>query len=159
MGFVFDVPPEVFEQRATATAASTVDPTSICYSCHQVLTPLAHQRLRWTDDGLYRAVDDNGDPIDDSDRNLAESYPYKGVGLEAFAAQAVKKEGYLRRMANLGFQMFFGRQLRHEQDERILYKSLWDVMLNGEGLPRDVVKTVLLSPSYVDPVGTTGGQP
>ncbi len=48
MGSIFEVPSEVFDMRGAATAASTVDPTSICFSCHQLLTPLAHQRLSGT---------------------------------------------------------------------------------------------------------------
>ena len=34
-----------------------MDPTSICFGCHQTLTPLAFQRQKWADDGTYRETD------------------------------------------------------------------------------------------------------
>jgi hypothetical protein len=90
MGTVFEVPPEVFDQRGTATATSTVDPASICFTCHQLLTPLAHQRLKWGDNGVFRTMDEQGQPIDDSDRGLVPTYAYKGSGIEAFSTKAVR---------------------------------------------------------------------
>jgi hypothetical protein len=155
LGFIFEVPQEVFDQRDTATAASTVDPTSICYNCHRVLTPLAHQRLKWLDDGTYRDVDDNGDPIDDTDRGMVEGYPYAGTGMAGFAAAAVRKEGFIRRMANTQFQMLFTRQLRHDEDERSLYYDLWMSAAEGEGTFRDILVTIMHHDAYVNPVGTT----
>jgi hypothetical protein len=156
LGYVFEVPPEVFDQRATATAASTVDPEAICFNCHQLLTPLAHQRLKWDDDGNYRELDDQGAPLDDSDRDLVEGYPFPGVGMEAFATQAVRKEGFIRRMANVQFQALMGRPMRHDADERVLYRALWDAAAEGQGTPRDLLEAILTHPVYVDPTGTTG---
>lgn len=156
LGYVFEVPPEAFEARDTATAASTVDPESLCYSCHRVLTPLAYQRLAWDDEGNYRTVDEQGVAIDDSDHDLVEGYPYAGDGLEAFAAQAVRKEGYVRRMANVEFSMVFGRPMRHDTDERDIYRDLWDVAQQGEGTFRDLLKTTLNHEAYVRPVGSRG---
>jgi hypothetical protein len=147
MGSVFEVPPEVFDQRGTATATSTVDPNSICYNCHQLLTPLAHQRLKWSDDGSYRDVMD-GSPIDDSDRALVATYPYKGPGLEAFTTKAVKKEPFIRRMINTQVKLLIGRELRSSSDERVLYKQLWDTTFANTGDMRTVLKAVANSPNF-----------
>ena len=111
LGYVFEVPPEVVAQREGITAVATTDPNSLCYSCHKVLTPLAFQRNRWDDDGHYRAHDDYGLPIDDSDQKLVVSYPFKGDGLEAFALQAVKKERFIRTIINTHFTFYFGREV------------------------------------------------
>ncbi len=148
MGYVFEVPPEVFDQRGTATAASTVDPTSICFNCHQLLTPLAHQRLRWDDNGAYRTVDAQGLTLDDSDRGLVPTYPYKGEGLAAFSSKAVKKESFIRRMINTEFVLLMGRELRHRDDERGLYKQLWDTASTNGGDLRQVLKTVVMSNTF-----------
>jgi hypothetical protein len=148
MGTIFDIPPEVFDQRATATASSTVDPTSICYSCHQNLTPLAHQRLRWDDDGNYRTVDATGATIDDSDRGLVPAYAFKGQGLQAFSTVAVKKEAFVRRMFNAHAQLTLGRSMRHTADERGLYKQLWDTSLASNGNLKTLLKAIVTSSSY-----------
>jgi Ca-dependent carbohydrate-binding module xylan-binding len=148
MGSIFEIPSEVFDMRGAATASSTVDPTSICFSCHQTLTPLAHQRLKWNDDGTYRTTDDQGRPIDDSDRGLVGAYAFKGQGLPAFATQAVKKESFIRRTLNAQYMIFFGREMRHTQDERVMYKRLWDVSLANESSLKAVLKTIALSPEY-----------
>lgn len=147
MGTVFEVPPEVFDQRGTATAASTVDPSSICYSCHQLLTPLAHQRLSWADDGTFRTTL-NGAAIDDSDRGLVATYPYKGPGLASFATKAVKKEPFIRRMINTQVRLLIGRELRATTDERVLYKQLWDTAFANNGDLRPVLKSVANSPTF-----------
>jgi hypothetical protein len=148
MGYVFEVPPEVFDMRGTATASSTVDPSSICFNCHQLLTPLATQRLRWADDGSYRTVDDSGRPLDDSDRGLVATYPYKGQGIEAFSTRAVKKEAFIRRMINTQFKLLMGRELRQRDDERGLYKQLWDTAFANGGDMRTVLRTVALSSTF-----------
>jgi hypothetical protein len=148
MGSIFEIPSEVFDMRGAATAASTVDPTSICFSCHQTLTPLAHQRLRWNDDGNYRTTDDQGRTLDDSDRGLVSTYAFKGQGLSAFATQAVKKESFIRRTLNAQYMIFFGREMRHTQDERVIYKRLWDVSQANESSLKAVLKTIALSPEY-----------
>ena len=144
MGSVFEVPPEVFDQRGTATATSTVDPQSICFNCHQLLTPLAHQRLRWSDDGTYLAAA----TINDSDRGLVANYPYKGFGLEAFTTKAVKKEPFVRRMINTQVKLLIGRELRSQTDERVLYKTLWDTTFANGGDMRTVLKAVAASPNF-----------
>ncbi|MFZ5439415.1 MAG: hypothetical protein ACOZQL_05370 [Myxococcota bacterium] len=147
MGSVFEVPPEVFDQRGASTAASTVDPTSICYSCHQLLTPLAHQRLKWADDGTFRETLD-GAAIDDSDRGLVATYPYKGAGLESFAVKAVKKEAFVRRMINTQVRLLIGRELRAQTDERVFYKQLWDTTFANNGDMRAVLKAVAASQTF-----------
>lgn len=148
MGSIFEIPPEVFAMRAAATAASTVDPTSICFNCHQLLTPLAHQRLKWDDNGDYRTVDATGAAIDDSDRGLVPTYPYKGVGMEAFTTRAVKKEAFIRRMLNTEFVLLMGREMRSRDDERVIYKQLWDTAFANGGDLRQVIKTVALSNTF-----------
>ncbi|MBN1206074.1 MAG: hypothetical protein JXB05_14245 [Myxococcaceae bacterium] len=148
MGSLFEIPAEVFDMRGAATAASTVDPTSICFSCHQTLTPLAHQRLRWNDDGTYRTQDAQGRPIDDSDRGLVGAYAFKGQGMPAFAEKAVKKESFIRRTINAQYILFFNRELRHTLDERVMYKRLWDVAHESNGNLKAVLKAIALSPEY-----------
>jgi hypothetical protein len=149
MGALYEVPSEVFDMRGAATAASTVDPNSICFACHQTLTPLAHQRLKWDDEGNYRTTDIEGKPLDDSDRGLVGVYSYKGQGMEAFATQAVKKEAFVRRTLNAQFALFFGREMRHTQDERVVYKRLWDVTQESHGNLKAVLKAVATSPEYL----------
>jgi hypothetical protein len=158
LGFVFEVPQEALDARATATAASTVDPTSICFSCHRVLTPLAHQRQRWDDLGNYRTTFDDGRTIDDSDNDLVADYPFRGPGLESFSLVAVRKEGFIRKMVNTHFQMMFGRNLRHDLDERDVYLTLWNAADSGRGTFKSVLRTILASRSYTNPPAPqTGG--
>jgi hypothetical protein len=149
MGTMYEVPSEIFDMRGNATAASTVDPTSVCFSCHQTLTPLAHQRLKWDDEGNYRTTDENGTPLDDSDRGLVSTYAFKGQGMEAFATQAARKEAFVRRTLNAQFTLFFGREMRYSQDERVIYKRLWDVTQASNGNLKAVLKTVATSPEYL----------
>ena len=148
MGNVFEVPPEVFDQRGTATATSTVDPNSVCFSCHQLLTPLAHQRLAWDDNGDYRTTMPDGAPVDDSDRGLVASYPYPGKGLEAFSTKAVKKEAFVRRMLNTHFKLLMGRDLRWADDERVLYKTLWDLSAATDGNLKAILRGIALSDTF-----------
>ncbi len=148
LGIVFDVPQEAFDARATATATSTVDPASICYSCHKLITPLAHQRLAWDDQGNYRTHFEDGRLIDDSDQNLVEHYPFSGKGLSSFALSAIRKEGFIRRMINVHALMFFGRLLRHETDERDLYYQLFQLAQNGQGQMKAMIKALLQSTPY-----------
>ncbi len=148
MGYVFEVPQEVFDQRGTATAASTVDPTSVCFNCHQNLTPLATQRLAWDDNGDFRTVDDQGIAINDTDRGLVPSYAFKGKGMEAFATQAVKKETFKRRVLNSQYRLLMGREMRHAEDERVIYKQLWDVSLSSNEKLKSVIKAIAMSNRY-----------
>jgi hypothetical protein len=151
MGVVFDVPQEALDARATASATSTVDPQSLCFTCHRLLTPLAHQRQRWADDGTYREVFDDGRVIDDSDNNLVANYPFRGRGLEAFSLVAVRKEAFARRLANAHFLMVTGRLLRHDLDERTVYRGLYDAFAGGEGTARGLLRAILLSTSVTQP--------
>jgi hypothetical protein len=154
LGFVFEVPPSVVAMRNTLTAASTTNPNTVCYSCHKILTPLAYQRSCWTDDGDYRPKDEDGLPVDDSDRQLVPSYPFKGKGLEAFALQAQNKERFLRTILQTHFIFYFGREMRWQTDERALYKRLWDVARARNFAIRPILKALLTSPEYLN-----GGSP
>ncbi|HEY1101164.1 MAG TPA: carbohydrate-binding domain-containing protein, partial [Myxococcota bacterium] len=162
MGRVFEVPQAALDARATATAISTVDPTSLCFSCHNVLTPLAHQRLKWDNAGNHRETFDDGRAIDDSDNDLVAGYPYKGVGLEAFTLVAVKKEAFARRMANAHFLMVFGRLLRLEgdtADEGAVYRRLFDAIDAGNGTFKDIERLILTSSSVTTPRIATAVEP
>ena len=148
MGYVFEVPPEVIAMRIGSTASSTVDPNSVCFTCHQLLTPLAYQRSRWSDDGTYQTTDADGKPIDDSDHGLVAGYPYKGQGIGSFSAQAVKKERFVRQTLQAEFSLLFGRPMRFDQDERGLYKQLWDTLAASNGDLRPTLKLMVSSPQY-----------
>ncbi|HLK58451.1 MAG TPA: hypothetical protein VKU00_17920 [Chthonomonadaceae bacterium] len=149
LGYVFEVPPEVLKIRDGIAAASTVSPSSICYSCHKVLTPLAYQRTRWTDDGVYQAKE-NGKPIDDTDRQVVASYPFKGNGMEAFATQAQNKERFIRTQIQTHFVFYFGREMRYDQDERGLYKRLWNTEKANNYQLKGLIRAILLSPEYLN---------
>jgi hypothetical protein len=149
LGYVYEVPPSIVEMRETITATATTSPTSVCYSCHKILTPLAYQRLRWTDDGAYQEMED-GKPIDDSDRQLVASYPFKGNGMEAFALQAVNKERFIRTMIQSHFIFYFGREMRYNEEERELYKRLWDSVHKNNFSIRKLIKAVVLSAEYLN---------
>jgi len=150
LGYVYEVPPEVVEQREGATALGTTDPSSICYSCHKVLTPLALQRSFWTDEGVYRTKDEKGLLLDASDQGLVDEYPFKGTGMEAFAVQAVKKERFIRTMINTHFSFYFGRPMRHRADERALYKRLWDEVHQNQFQIRGLIRALVTSPEYLE---------
>ena len=150
LGYVFEVPPEVVEQREGSTAASTVDPSGICYSCHKVLTPIAIQRSFWTDEGNFRTHDEFGLPIDASDRKLVDGYPFAGEGLEAFATQAVKKERFIRTIMDTHVTFFFGRQMRWREDERDLYHRVWEKLRQEHYTIRSLIRALLTSPEYLE---------
>jgi hypothetical protein len=150
LGYVFEVPPEIVAQRDGITAAATTDPSSVCYSCHKILTPLAYQRARWDDQGRYREQDEEGKPIDDSDQRLVASYPFPGSGMEAFATQAVRKERFIRTMINTHFHFFYGREMRWREDERVLYRRVWDAVHQNHFTLRSLLKAILLSPEYLE---------
>lgn len=149
LGYVYEVPPEIVEQREGVTALGTTDPNSNCYSCHKILTPLAFQRLNWDDAGKYHEYDEAGDRIDSSDRSSVAEYPFKGKGLEAFALQAVRKERFVRTILNTHVNFYFGRPLRFREDERTLYKHLWDVAHESDFSIRAVIRAIMLSPEYL----------
>ncbi|HYG75527.1 MAG TPA: hypothetical protein VEK08_11040 [Planctomycetota bacterium] len=150
LGYVFEVPATIVAQREGATAASTTHPDSTCYSCHKILTPLAYQRMRWTDDGKYKEKDEKGRPIDDSDQKLVASYPFKGSGMEAFALQAQHKERFIRTMIQTHFIFYFGREMRYEDDERALYRRLWENVHQKNFSIRAMLKALMNSPEYLD---------
>ena len=149
LGYVFEVPDEIVDMRDGVTAAATTSIDSVCYSCHKILTPLAFQRLYWDDRGNYRRHDDRGVPIDPSDRGLVAVYPFKGTGMEAFAVQAQNKERFIRTMINTHFAFYFGREMRWEDDERSLYRRLWESVHENDFAIRALIKSILTSPEYL----------
>ncbi len=142
MGVQFEVSDAVEEARKKVV--STTDPDSMYYSCHKLLTPLAYQRERWDVNGDYRSVDGENNPIDDSDRNVVPSYPFKGAGLSAFSTQLVKKERFVRSFVNLHHDMLFHRQLRVYEDHRDDYKQLYDFALANDLKIRPLMKKMIL---------------
>jgi len=150
LGYVFEVPASIVAQREGATAASTTHPDGVCYSCHKILTPLAFQRMKWDDKGKFIDKDEKGKLIDDSDHNLVPSYPFKGNGMEAFAVQAQNKERFIRTMIQTHFIFFFGREMRYEEDERDLYKKLWDTVNANNFAIRPMLRAMILSTEYLD---------
>jgi hypothetical protein len=149
LGYVFEVPPEIVETREGITAAATTDPNSLCYSCHKILTPLAYQRTAWTDDGDFRPAEE-GRPVDDSDRGVVPSYPFRGKGMEAFALQAVRKERFIRTMIQTHFIFYFGREMRYDRDERALYRRLWDAAHTSEFSIKALIRALMTSPEYLE---------
>ena len=149
LGYVYEVPPEIVEQREGVTALGTTDPNSNCYSCHKILTPLAFQRSNWSDDGSFRTQDESGLAIDASDRGAVEEYPFKGEGLEAFATQAVKKERFVRTIINTHVSFYFGRPMDVLGRERSLYKRLWDNVHENDFRIRELVHAIVTSPEYL----------
>lgn len=149
LGFVYEVPAEIVDQREGVTALGTTDPNSVCYSCHKILTPLAFQRLEWSDEGVYRTKDEAGQAIDASDQNASEDYPFPGKGMEAFATQAIKKERFIRTMINTHVHFYFGRPMRHREDERVLYKRLWDSVHQSDFKIRSLIRDIVCSPEYL----------
>lgn len=150
MGYVFEVPDSVLQTRDGITASATTDPSSVCYTCHKVLTPLAYQRLHWDDLGNYRAHDETGMMMDNTDQGMVASYPYKGKGIEAFALQAQHKERFIRTILQTHFVWYFGRELRYETDERTLYRRLWDIAEKNKYAIRPIIRAIVLSPEYLN---------
>ena len=142
LGVQFEVSDAVEDARDKVV--STTDPNSICYSCHKLLTPLANQRERWDVHGHYRAVDDEHQPIDDTDRGVVPDYPFKGTGLSAFASQVVRKERFVRSFVNLHHDLLFHRQLRLYEDQRDEYKELYDFAVANDLRIRPLLKRMIL---------------
>ena len=142
LGVQFEVSDAVEDARDKVV--STTDPSSICYSCHKLLTPLAYQRERWDVHGHYRTVDDDHQPIDDSDRGVVPDYPFKGDGLSAFASQVVRKERFVRAFINHHHDMLFHRPLRVYQDQRDEYKALYDFAVANDLRIRPLVKRMVV---------------
>lgn len=142
LGVQFEVSDAVEDARDKVV--STTDPSSICYSCHKLLTPLAYQRERWDVHGHYRSVDESHEPIDDSDRGVVPDYAFKGTGLEAFARQVVRKELFVRRFVNLHHDMLFHRHLRVHEDQRDEYRDLHRFALANDLRIRPLLKRMIL---------------
>ena len=143
LGVQFEVSDAVEDARDKVV--STTDPSSICYSCHKLLTPLAHQRERWDVHGHYRTVDDDHQPIDDSDRGVVPDYPFKGEGLSAFASQVVRKERFVRTFVNHHHDLLFHRPLRVYRDQRDEYKDLYDFAVASDLRIRPLLKRMVLT--------------
>jgi hypothetical protein len=150
LGQTFQLTAAIVDLRADATVESTVTPGSTCAGCHQYLTPLAYQRLRWGDDGVYRERDSAGSIIDDSDRGVVEGYRFKGKGIAAFAEQAIRKEGFLRASFQTMVAMLYGRPMRYKEDERALYRQLWSASFEHKGDLRELIKVIINSPGYLE---------
>lgn len=149
LGYVYEVPPSIVMMRDGITAVSTTSPSSVCYSCHKILTPLAYQRLAWDDEGNYKPQE-KGKAVDDTDRDLVASYPYRGKGMEAFALQAVNKERFIRTIIQTHFVQLFGREMRYQEDERQLYKRLWDDAAASNYNTKSLLKALLTSSEYLN---------
>ncbi len=148
LGYRYEVPAEIVEQREGVTALGTTDPASTCYSCHKILTPLAFQRSFWTDQGRYRRHDPYGLPVEASDQGLVGDYPFPGEGMEAFALQAARKERFVRTMINTHFSFLFGRDMRHLTDERALYRHLWERVRDDGYAIRSLIRAIAVHPLY-----------
>ena len=150
LGYVFEVPASIVAMRDGATAASTTSPESSCFSCHKILTPLAFQRTKWSDDGKFRDKDEKGKPIDATDHNLVPTYPFKGEGMEAFSLKAQNKERFIRTILQTHFIFYFGREMRYEDNERALYRRLWDTANAKNFAIKPLIRTLLTSPEYLE---------
>ncbi|MDA7645704.1 hypothetical protein N8642_05020, partial [bacterium] len=150
LGYRYEVPADIVEQREGVTALGTTDPSSACYSCHKILTPLAFQRNFWTDEGKYRRHDEYGLPIEASDHGMVSEYPFKGEGLESFALEAVKKERFIRTMIDTHFNFLFGRSMRYRTDERDLYRTLWDSVHEQGFTIKGLLRALVTSPEYYE---------
>lgn len=148
LGMQFEVSDAV--EQAREEVVSTTDPASMCYSCHKLLTPLAFQRERWDIHGHYRTVDEEHNVIDDSDRDVVPDYPFKGPGLSAFANQVVKKERFVRAFVNRHHDMLFHRQLRVFEDQREVYKDLYEFAVATDLKIRPLLKKMILA-KYNEP--------
>ena len=142
LGLQFEVSDAV--EQARENVVSTTDPASMCYSCHKLLTPLAYQRERWDVHGHYRTVDDEHNPIDDTDRGVVPDYPFRGAGLSAFSTQVVRKERFVRTFINLHHDMLFHRQLRVYEDQRDEYRELHDFAIRNDLRIRPLLKKMVL---------------
>lgn len=142
LGLQFEVSDAV--EQAREDVVSTTDPASMCYSCHKLLTPLAFQRERWDVHGHYRTVDEEHQPIDDSDRGVVSDYPFAGVGLGAFSSQVVRKERFVRSFVNLHHDLLFHRRLRVHRDHRDEYKTLYDFAVENDLRIRPLLKRMVL---------------
>lgn len=150
LGYVFIVPESIIKMREGITATSTTTPGTVCFTCHQLLTPLAFQRSRYSDDGVYHFKDASGHVIDDTDHDLVPSYPYRGEGMPAFAETASRTEMFIRTIIQTHFVFFFGREMRYNQDERSLYRKLWLTEEKNHEDIEGLIKAIILSPEYLN---------
>jgi hypothetical protein len=68
--------------------------------------------------------------------------------MAGFAASAIRKEAFARSTLQSQHRLLLGRDLRWEEDERVLYKQLWDLTFATNGDLRAVLKTIALSKAY-----------
>ena len=78
-------------------------------------------------------------------------YAYKGQGLEAFSTVAARKEVFVRQTLNAQYLVLLGRPMRANDDERVVYKQLWDIAVAEKSDLRKTFKAILTSPTYQDP--------
>ncbi len=150
LGYVFVVPEAIIRMREGITATSTTTPGTVCFQCHQIITPLEFQRARFNDEGLYQPKDAQGQLINDSDMDLVPSYPFRGEGMQAFAEGAANTERYIRTIIQTHFVFYFGREMRCNTDERTLYHHLWNTEKSNHYDIRGLIKAIVLSKQYLN---------
>jgi len=143
LGYVFEVPPEVLKIRDGIAAASTVSPSSVCYSCHKVLTPLAYQPLAGRTMGSTRrrsaaspsmtAIIRWSRPI----RSRAMAWRRSDAGPEQRAVYPHSDPDPLR--------LYFRARDALDQDAR-LYKRLWETERQHNYQIKGLIRAILTSP-------------
>ena len=53
-------------------------------------------------------------------------------------------------MIDTHFTFYFGRQMRYRQDERALYKRVWDAVHADDFKIRTLIRTLVTSPEYLE---------
>ena len=51
-------------------------------------------------------------------------------------------------MVAMQFRLLMGRELRYRDDERVLYKQLWDLVAANNGDLKAVLRHIALSPTF-----------
>ena len=70
--------------------------------------------------------------------------------MESFALAAARKERFIRTIVNTHANFYLGRALRYREDERDLYKRLWDrTRADGYRL-RELIRAIVTSPEYLN---------
>jgi hypothetical protein len=62
----------------------------------------------------------------------------------------VKKERFIRTIIDTHFTFYFGRQMRYRQDERALYKAVWDAVHADDFKIRTLIRALVTSPEYLE---------
>ena len=60
----------------------------------------------------------------------------------------MKKETFKRRVLNSQYRLLMGREMRHAEDERVIYKQLWDTSVTSNENLKSVVKAIAMSNRY-----------